>query len=110
VSWFVFILAVLAGARTWRLLAVDGIAFRVRNGVDQIGWPMLSEGWYCPFCLGFWVTSAWLLTGYLVGDTAAWLVTAGCFAASYAQAQLNAWLDVHPITEGGGEIGDDTSE
>jgi hypothetical protein len=105
-SWMTLILVVLASARTWRLLAMDGIAFRVRNWVHKRLPTMMQEGWYCPFCLGFWLACLWVLTGVLWGNTTAWTFVAGCFALNYAAAQLNAWLDERPVTDSGGEIGE----
>ncbi len=109
------LLAALAGARTYRLIAIDSageparrlirrLIFKLgKRGKDHAA-DLVEEGAECPFCIGFWVTSLWVLTGLLWGGTFVWLLFAGCFAANYVGGQLNAWLDVKPIKDGGGEI------
>lgn len=106
----ILILSALAGARTWRLLAVDDFGRPFRDVYYRI---FNKDGWYewadglltCPFCMGFWVTGLWLLAGLLTGGHIIWIFAAGCFACNFVGAQLNAWLDVRPI-EDKSEIGD----
>lgn len=104
----IILLSALAGARTWRLLAVDDIALPFRNLYYKLfgRWYEWADGLLtCPFCMGFWVTAAWLLVGLLTGGHIVWVFLAGCFAANFVGGQLNAWLDVRPI-EDKSEIGD----
>lgn len=119
----VLVLATLAGARTWRLIALDEIAEPIRKlmrrgfyqlsirGHDKKA-EFLESGVECPYCLGFYLTAAWLGTGLMWGEHWLWLLIAGAFALNWVQATLNAWNDVHPVVEGGGEIevGEDESE
>lgn len=114
----ILILAALAGARTWRLIVVDGITEPVRKWIrsklfrlqasgskrKQMIGDKIEEGIECPFCLGFWLTAAWLAVGLASGGATWFILVAGAFACNYLGAQLNAWLDVKPITDGGGEI------
>lgn len=103
----ILLVSAFAGARMWRLLAVDEIALPFRNRYYRV-----MSRWYdwadsllrCPFCMGFWLTLIWTLTGLAWGDTIWWWVAAGPFAANYVGGTLNAWSDVRPITESGGEI------
>lgn len=104
----VLVVSALAGARTWRLASIDEIALPFRNlyfRVFRRHYEWAAKLMDCPFCLGFWLTTGWVLTGLAWGDTVWWWVAAGPFAANYLGAQLNAWLDVRPI-EDKNEIGD----
>lgn len=106
----ILLISALAGARIWRLLAVDDIGMPFRNGYYRI---FNKDGWYewadglltCPFCMGFWVTAVVFITGILSSGCTLWLIVVGVFAANFIGAQLNAWLDVRPI-EDKTEIGD----
>lgn len=111
----ILLIATLAGARSYRLVAIDTageparrvirmLIFRLmRRGQDKKA-DLIEEGAECPFCIGYWMTSLWVLTGLLWGTTLVWLLLAGSFAANYVGGQLNAWLDAKPIKDGGGEI------
>lgn len=118
----ILLVSALAGARMWRLTAVDeaGQPFRTMvwnftnrlqgssaRGKRSLGDKVADSVWAgitCPFCWGFWLTSAFVASGLLWSDGWGWQLVAGCFAASYVSGQLAAWLDVVPIHEGGGEI------
>lgn len=91
-TWLSLLLAALAAARTFRLLAVDSITEPLRTLVYR-GPAWLTLLWACPFCLGWWVTLGWVLTGYLWAGTMAWTVLAGSLAASYLSGHLNSRLD-----------------
>lgn len=102
-TWFTLLIACLASARLWRLATLDGITFWFRNLVDR------APGWvydlvYCPFCLGWWISLFLVTTGFFWGETVWWLIPVGALAANYVGAQLNAWLDIKPVTDSGGEI------
>lgn len=115
----ILLVSALAGARMWRLLAVDDAGQPVRTAVWNLTNRLRGDkpsslnsriaesvwvGWTCPFCLGFWATAAFVGSGMLWADGWGWQLVAGCFAASYVAGQLAAWLDVRPIHEGDGEI------
>lgn len=104
-TWFVFVLAALAAARTWRLATMDVISERWRMWMAPKLPDFWLDGYFCPFCSGFWIACAWVGSAVAWGDTWPWQLIAGCFAANYAAAQLNAWLDERPVTDAGGEIG-----
>ncbi len=123
------VLATLAGARTWRLLAVDGAGrpirwrfdnlvmginpkeFRYglmrpkRKNVSKMAWrrhtlaSSLSKGYYCSYCSGFWYTAAWVATGLAWSDSWAWQLAAGSFAASYVVGHVGLHLDAGSIGE-----------
>jgi hypothetical protein len=115
-------LAVLAGARTWRLMAIDCAGKLIRFRFDSLVWAInppalratpyprrkdvsklnwrrhrvaksLSEGYNCPYCLGFWLCLAWVGTGLAWSDTWPWQLAAGSFAASYVAGHLGSHLD-----------------
>lgn len=104
----VLVVSALAGARLWRLFAVDAAGWPLRSlyfGLIPNKWfGVAADGANCPFCMGFWITSAVFASGLAWSDTWGWKLVAGVFAANYIGAQLNAWLDNKPITDGGGEI------
>ena len=125
-----WILAGLAAARSWRLLNTDGAGAPVRNifhrvvvrisnsrdsGIRYRIANSLLEGFYCPFCLGFWLTTAWVGTGLAWHDTWAWQLAAGSFAVSYVVGHLGARYDGEEIIisdydlehDTDGEVGDD---
>lgn len=109
------VLALLASARTYRLLVLDDISMALRNKfyslLDKLAGPRgyfgttpqfprrallarsLADGFSCPFCLGFWVSLAWVGSGLAWGETWPWLLAAGAFSANYIQAHLNSNLD-----------------
>lgn len=118
-----WVLAALAAARTWRLLAVDDAGSLVRRWFDALVWRItpqeakgimrsvrrknvsrvvwrrysiaksLGEGWDCPHCLGFWLAAAWVATGLVWSDSWPWQLAAGSFALSYVVGHLGASLD-----------------
>lgn len=118
-----WLLAGLASVRTWRLLVVDSAGRWVRYRFDSMVWMInpkayrtsviiprrkdvskwtyrrhrlaksLAEGYNCPFCLGFWLTVAWVATGLAWSDTRLWQLAAGSFALSYVVGHLGAELD-----------------
>jgi thiosulfate reductase cytochrome b subunit len=114
VSALWFILAGLAAARTWRLLAVDGAGQPARGLWHRLALKVhgdsmagrryriansMLEGFYCPFCLGFWLTAAWVGTGLAWHDTWPWQLAAGSFALSYVAGHLGAHFDKDAIDE-----------
>lgn len=113
-TWFVFVLVILASARTWRLADLDEAGYPIRRAYfwishrfDSRGYTRLSDlvmsAASCPFCSGYWYAVIWFLTGWFWGGTLVWMLLAGSFAANYVAAQLNAWLDIKPVHDGGGE-------
>lgn len=102
------IVSALAGARLWRLFAIDSAGLPLRNlyfRVFRKHYELAEEALSCPFCAGFWITALVFASGLLFSATWGWQIVAGVFAANFVGAQLNAWLDVRPI-EDKTEIGD----
>lgn len=99
----VLLLSALAGARLWRLVAIDDAGSPLRTmyyGVIPNRWFGWAESLLnCPFCAGFWITSVVFALGLAWGDNWPWQLIAGVFAANYVGAQLNAWLDIVPLEE-----------
>lgn len=97
----IILISALAGARLWRLAAVDaaGLPFRnlyfriIPNRFYKFADDLLS----CPFCAGFYITALVFALGLAFSATWVWQLVAGAFAANYVGAQLNSWLDVRPI-------------
>lgn len=111
------VLSALAGARTFRLLAVDCIGRPIRWRFDSLVWSInpksfrgmmkpkrkhvskltwrrhriaksLAEGYSCRWCFGYWYTAAWVATGLAWSDTWVWQLLAGSLAASYVVGLL----------------------
>lgn len=104
----IIVISALAGARLWRLAAVDAAGLPFRNLYFRVlrrWYALADEALTCPFCAGFWLTSLVVVSGLLSSGCLLWLIVAGAFAANYVGGQLNAWLDVRPI-EDKSEIGD----
>lgn len=83
----IVIISALAAARVWRCLVTDDVGIKLRDAVD--GWPRLArEGYYCPWCMGFWICAAFIL---IAVTSPGWLflLIAGPFAANYLSASLN---------------------
>lgn len=78
-------LSCLAALRTFQLMTVDEITFRVRNWVDR--WPRFyHKAYYCNWCALYWYGAGWAATGYFFGDTWIWRILAGSFAVNYCTA------------------------
>lgn len=92
-TWLTWLLIILASARTFRLLAIDTITEPLRKLTDR-GPAWLQMLMVCPWCLGAYVSLAWVWTGYLWGSTAVWLVFAGAFAVNYVQAWMSVRFDM----------------
>lgn len=80
----IFVLAILAGARTWRLLNVDDITFRLRDLIGRN--EKLWEFWSCRWCFGYWIAFGWVGSGLLWGHTWEWQLLAGSLAANWIAA------------------------
>lgn len=89
-NWWIWLLALLASARTWRLLYKDDITFWLRDQVSRS--TKLWEFYSCPWCFGFWITVGWVGSALAWGTTWPWLLLAGSLAANYVQANLNVHL------------------
>lgn len=100
-AWLTLLLVVLATARIWRLLVVDGITegFRSRlickvQDAPHKARDAFHDLYFCPFCAGFWICSIILLTALAWRDEIAWQLIVGAFALNYVSGHLNARLDV----------------
>ncbi len=85
----VILISAVASARVFRLLVVDEITYPLRNVVGKA--PALArEGFECPWCLGYWLSLAFVLTGLLAFDSFTWWgLVAGSLTANYIGARLN---------------------
>lgn len=80
-----WILAILAALRTFHLMTVDELTFRVRNWVDR--WPEFYRvAYYCNWCALYWYGALWVTTGYFWHHTWWWQIAAGSFAVNYVTA------------------------
>jgi hypothetical protein len=98
----VLLVSALAGARLWRLAAVDTAGLPFRNLYFRVlnrWYALADEALSCPFCSGFWITAIVFCSGLLFSSFLLWQIVVGVFAANYVGAQLNAWLDVRPIED-----------
>ena len=102
-SWLGFALCTAAAWRTWYLIAHDWITEPIR---DRTLWVVDDEGYgvprerltkfvECPFCLGFWLSVAWV-AGY--GAATGWpgepfLWVAGTFAVSAGVVAIDKIMD-----------------
>jgi hypothetical protein len=94
------LLVALAAARCWRLLAVDDIGDPIRVGMSRATERLpdrlrtsLQVGWFCPFCLGYWISLGWVGSALAWGDHWAWQLAAGSLAVSYVVGHVGARLD-----------------
>lgn len=95
--WLVFVLVLLASARTFRLLAFDTITQTPRDYLEVYVFPhskFLREGFYCKWCSGFWYAVGWTLSALAWSDSWIWQAFAIAFAANYVAAVLNGVYDV----------------
>lgn len=90
----VVLISAVAAARVFRLLTKDGITWPLRNGIQRLNWGWLNEGWFCPFCMGFWVSLAFVWTGLVTFDIFTWWgLVAGTLAANYVAAAYFAAVE-----------------
>lgn len=108
-SALAWILCALASARTFRLASVDEIGFLFRNLVYR-GPRWMHNALVCPFCSGYYWAVGWVATGLLWGSTWPWQLLAGSLGVNYVAGQLNAWLDLKPVHDGGGETAAEEGE
>lgn len=107
-AWLTLLIVVLASARIWRLLTVDGITFPLRrawaNLVGRIAGgtedtarrrfaETLDEGFYCAFCSGFWVALATLSSALAWSDTLAWQLVAIPLAVNWVAGHANSRVE-----------------
>lgn len=84
----VVLVSAVAAARVFRLLVVDDITYRLRNWIGRRS-EWVQTGFHCPWCMGYWISLLFVVTGLLSMDVFTWWgVVAGGFAASYVQARL----------------------
>lgn len=99
-AWLVLLLVVLATARIWRLLVVDGITEDIRLRLIRSvqdrprRWrDSFHDLYFCPFCMGFYVMFAMLASALAWSDEVSWQLVVGAFALNYVSGQFNARLD-----------------
>ena len=83
------VLIAVAAWRTWHLLADDLILDRPRRYVTR-KWKPLEDFIECPFCLGFWVSLAWVGFFVLWDEGALWAALP--FALNAMVVAVNHWL------------------
>ena len=96
------VLMVGLSARVTRLIVTDsiGIVFRVpvfvgyQTLLGKDRGARFAEGLLtCPFCIGFWISGAVLLSWVQFGHTLVWQLAAGVFTLNYIQAHMNRLAD-----------------
>ena len=100
------VLLVLVSLRLTRLITTDSIpgqwwiygpAYKRAHQSQSARWPKYVEGLTCPFCVGFWIGAAAVLSLYLVGgpgDAADWWRwLTGAFALNYVVGHVSSRLD-----------------
>ncbi len=107
-AWLVLLISLLASARLWRLLTVDGITFPARKAwsvlIGKIGGSEdgtarrqlateLDEGFYCSFCSGFWIALGVLFTALAWHDTIAWQLGMGALAINWLAGHANSRIE-----------------
>ena len=97
------VLLVGFAARLTRLAVVDSIAEGPRILAVRIAGRMgdRPSRWIlalltCPYCIGFWLSSAVVVSWLAWGDTLAWQAVAAAFTLAYVTGHLVARLDVDP--------------
>jgi hypothetical protein len=107
--WFVVLdlsLLILTTLRLTRLVTTDSLGqwwlyapvYKrvVANGKSN-KWQKYVDGLTCPFCIGFWIGGALVLSLWMVGgvgDAAEWWRwTTGIFALNYVTGHVASWLD-----------------
>jgi hypothetical protein len=73
------LLVAAAAYRTWRLLAIDTVLDVPRDKLLS-GRPRLDAFVGCPWCLGWWVTTGWMLAWWAWQDTV-WVAAWWCATA-----------------------------
>lgn len=74
-------------ARLFLLLTVDEITWPIRKQVDR-SWSWLQSGFYCVYCLGFWIALAFVWTGLAAFDVFSWwALVAGAGTANLLAAE-----------------------
>lgn len=100
-------LLVLVTLRLTRLVTTDSIGQwwlygplykrAYGNAHPSKKWGKYIEGLVCPFCVGFWIGCATLLSLYLVGGPGDadlwWRYVAGVFALNYGVGHVASHLD-----------------
>lgn len=89
-----------AAARITRFVTQDDlgewwIKEPLRNKAAQLDprWDKYVEGLECPFCVGFWATTAVMGAGAVLRWNKVWQWGAGVWAASYVVAHVSSRLD-----------------
>ncbi len=82
-----FVLVALAAWRTWHVLAWDSVLDRARDPLPA----RFASFVECPFCLGFWVTLAWVAAFWIEPHWT--VIVAVPFAVSAAVAMLQLIAD-----------------
>jgi len=85
-------------ARLTRLAVVDDIAEPARVALVKV-MPTRIVGWVyalltCPFCIGFWLSVAVVLSWLAWGSTVLWQAVAAAFTVSYLVGHAVAHLDM----------------
>lgn len=89
----IVLVSALAAARLFRVLTQDVISESFRQKVVTRFNDTWLKFWFCPWCFGFWICVAFVLTGIVTGPCLLWWVIAGSLAANYMSAHLAARLD-----------------
>ena len=84
-TWLAFVIITLAAARVTRLVTTDSITEPLRERLTR--WPLAYELVTCPWCIGFWISLAWVAVWWTADGRAVWL------AAPFAVSYLVGWTE-----------------
>lgn len=92
-SWLTLVVCVLAAARVFRLLTADEITEWLHSGLVARLPEVLVSGWFCRWCLGYWLGAGAVATALAWGDTIVWQLLALPLAVNYCYVGLAARLE-----------------
>lgn len=100
-AWLTLLIVVLASARIWRLLTVDGITEPLRDKL-KVEIADAPEQWRdtlsyfisCPWCAGYWIAFGVFASALAWADTLAWQLVFLSLAINYVAASMNFRQDV----------------
>lgn len=95
-SWFAAVLCLGACLRLWRLWDQDEIGQPLRDAGDWLserspGWVTVLLG--CPYCIGYYLATGVVASGYFWGNQAWWVIVAGGLSVNYVFPKIYERFD-----------------